>query len=564
MKPSKIVISVLSLLHMRNSRGSLFTFTLLTLLVVVSPQHTSNKMPWGHKCVLKNVEPYRLLPPNAKYLCPQQTHSMIIRKSKLRRFPAIPNVYPELHTLDVSNNHIILIDSSIFEDAHSLKVLKLSGNNITSLANYTFTGASFLVRLDLKRCGITDINIRAFLGLSQLAILDLSQNRIKKLTSGIFDHIIKLTVLNLGSNEIEMIDNRILVRQILLRTLILSKNQLKKIQKHAFMTANLAMLDLDHNPTLEYLQLDDKSIEDIETLKVNNCSLETLFVPPNAIAVEATHNNISYIVPARAPNTEGFLLRRLNLDHNRLTHFGNLTALNLLEMLDLNDNLITTLNVTQLRFLNQLKLIQVARNPLEGSIDVDGIALSVPLLQELTISQNKYNDPYLSEVRRNLSVHKIMLIIDEEEEVSPAIIDPLRTTDDETEIPTIPMPRTAEDLRKMIIKMRYNYQVDWLSLLQLETNNTRILNECTSMVTSTDRIQKRKVSILIWMCSIVILGAIGIICRIFLKWDAIRRWFDGPFFDTDDTVFEQPLRAASLERNLFSDNGSDNEETENM
>lgn len=503
-----------------------------------------SKMPWGHKCVLENINPSRVLP-NAINLCPEHTHTMIIRKSKLQEFPAIFTLYPDVHTLDVTDNNIININSSSFEEAHSLKVLKLSGNNMTSLRNYTFSGASFLARLDLKRCNITEINVHTFVGLSQLTFLDLSENHIHTLPSVVFNNLIMLKVLNLGSNQIETIDFRLLIRQGLLRSLILSKNRLTNILTKAFITSNLDTLDLDHNPTLKNLKLSELSMKHLETIKVNNCSLETLFVPPKAITVEAAYNNISHVVPAWTLNDQDFMLRRLNLDHNKLTNFGNLTKFDKLEMLDLNGNLITTLNVTQLKFMEKLTLLQVARNPLVDAIDVSGLAKALPDLQELTISKSKYDDAYLSEVSRNLTAHKIQLIIDEEEEFSAASFDPIDKMDSEREVHIVKMPQTAADLRDMMINMRNNYQIGWLYLMEIESDNARIINEWTSMAMSSERIHKRIVTALIWMYALVIFGAIGIVCRIFLKPNAIRQWFDGR---RAVAVDEQLLRLASPPR----------------
>lgn len=525
---TNIIISVVSLLQHAQLRVPLLTFTLLALVVAVRPQYNlgmANKMPWGHKCVLENVEPTRILPSNAEYLCPKHTHTMIIRKSKLRRFPAIFSVYPDLQTLDVTSNDIINIESTAFDDAHSLKVLKLSGNNITSLQNYVFNGASFVVRLDLRRCGINEINKHSFLGLSQLTILDLSENRIQTLPSGVFDHIVKLTVLNLGSNQIENIDNRILIRQMMLKSLILSRNRLENIHENALMTSELVTLDLDHNPTLKILKLAVSYMVHMETLKVNNCSLETLFVPPTAITVEASKNNIKNIVAASTPKNQNFMLRRLNLDHNRLANFLNLTAFNKLEMLDINDNLITTLNVTQLKFMDKLTLVQVARNPLKDSIDVDGIAKALPVLEELIISKSKFNDAYLSEVRRNFSTHNIQLLIDEDV-VSPRIINPFSTFEDEINFPTISMPRNAADLRKSMNTMRDNYYIDRLNQLELETDTERVTDEWMFMAARRDRTQKTIATFVIWMYALVIMGAIDIVCRIYLKRSAIRDWFN--------------------------------------
>lgn len=517
---------------------------LLTLVVAVCPSYSigAGKMPWGHKCVLENVDPSRLLPPNAQYLCHRQTPSILIRKSSLQRLPALFELYPHLHTLDVSYNKIYHIDTSIFFNANSLKVLKLSGNNFTAVQNYTFTGASFLVRLDLKRCGISELNANSFVGLSQLRILDLSENRIKTLPRGVFIYIHNIAVLNLGSNLIEVIDDRILERLHSLKSLILSKNRLNEIHQLAFLNAHLTMLDLDHNPTLNHLYLVDASMRNIATLKVNNCSLEVLIVPYNAMAIEAAHNNINYILPAESGVI--FKMRRLNLDHNKLVSFENFTHFSKLEMLDVNDNLLTTLNTTQLKAMDQLALMQVARNPLVGEIDVSGITKALPMLQELTISKSDYNDAYLSEVRRNLSLHKIQLIIDEEEGISPAIFDPVGRTETEFDIPSMPMHRTPADLRSMVIKMRHNYDVHWQYISKLEHNITLLNDEWKSIETTSDQIYNRIVTVAIWMYSVVCLGAIGIAWRIFLNENVFRNWFDGRIGDESANADDvQPLHS---------------------
>lgn len=167
---------------------------------------------------------------------------------------SIGEVGDTLRVLDLSDNHIEHLDSTMFSEVASLSSLNLASNKLNILPDNVFTNVGNLLTLDissnplranfkelfhyvqrLRRLNLaeTGLNDVPHLPLPNLVTLRLSKNRIEKLSVASIDNLIQLRRLYLDNNRFKSLPSNVWSHLPLLKELDVSNNPIKvsSIQK---------------------------------------------------------------------------------------------------------------------------------------------------------------------------------------------------------------------------------------------------------------------------------------------------------------------------------------------
>lgn len=299
----------------------------------------------------------------------------------------------QLTHFDLSNNKIVTLPADLFRDcAESIQEIYLQNNSISVLSPGLFVNLNRLLDLDLSRNQLTSawINSGTFSGLIRLVLLNLSFNRITKLDPSLFKDLYTLQILNLEHNYIEMIPENTFGPMKNLHTLVLSHNKLKFLDSHA----------LDGLFVLNLLSLDYNLLEDVHSAALQNCSgLRDLNLNGNRLksvptalrdmrllkAVDLGENSITNL---EQPGFIGMTnLYGLRLIGNFVTNITKATfaALPSLEILNLSRNKIRTVENGAFAQNSNLQAIRLDANFLN---DISGMFIDVSSLLWLNISDN--------------------------------------------------------------------------------------------------------------------------------------------------------------------------------
>lgn len=164
---------------------------------------------------------------------------------------SIGEVGETLRRLDLSNNHIEHLDSTMFADVPSLSTLNLSTNKLTILPDNVFTSIGNLLSLDLSANTLranfkelfhyvqklrnlnlaqTSLDDVPQLPLPNLVTLRLSSNRIGDLPAGVVENLAQLRRLYLDDNALKVLPSAVWSHLQSLKELDVSNNPIKVSQ----------------------------------------------------------------------------------------------------------------------------------------------------------------------------------------------------------------------------------------------------------------------------------------------------------------------------------------------
>lgn len=373
---------------------------------------------------------------------PKKVGVLIIEDSKIDDIPGglMSTFHPIILRILFSGLKTLKIDD--FKDAKELKELNVTHNEIQTLSPNVFIYASNIEVIDLSDNRITDMSDYSFDNIPKLKILILSNNLIK-----VFDfHTgpLNLQVLMIGNNSLTNLDENLLRQSIFLTELSINDNKLN-ISK---LNVNDGLIDFDmsNNPTAVLLKS--------KNLKIKNSNVTVLHIHKATVTIDASENRIRSIVV----DPQNVLIE-LNLSRNNCSAMYNLTALTLVQKLDLSFNQIRDFNLTsfsnmaQLKELNlensglkvidfglfshqrNLEWLDISYNDLrdvdfnmltasinylyiEGNaltnIDLSDVGITLPHLLVLGLSNNKFSCEKLIEIRKLLASLSVSMYVDEQ------------------------------------------------------------------------------------------------------------------------------------------------------
>ncbi|XP_013192163.1 toll-like receptor Tollo [Amyelois transitella] len=273
-------------------------------------------------------------------------HNLQVLKMQENFIEHIPeNVFStlsNLHTLILSNNRLTTIESYAFTGLQVLTVLSIDSNRISKINSQALRNCSSLQDLHLNGNRLDEVPL-ALKEIPQLKTLDLGENLIVSIENASFTAMHQMYGLRLTENNIGNISKGVFDKMTSLKILNLSRNKIHKIEAGAF----------DNNINLQAIRLDGNYLSDIGGLFAKL---------PNLVWLNISDNRLGWFDYAMIPTG----LQWLDIHANRIAELGNyfeiesqlslstfdassnkLTEItgsaipNSVEMLYLNDNLIS-------------------------------------------------------------------------------------------------------------------------------------------------------------------------------------------------------------------------------
>ncbi|KAG1686776.1 Toll-like receptor 6 [Nymphon striatum] len=300
-----------------------------------------------------------------------------------------------LHTLVLTDNLISHIDPFTFNGLYVLSMLSIDQNEITTIHEEAFRNCSnslqdlnlsdnLLVRtpaaiktlsnlksLDIGGNRISNINNASFRGLQQLYKLDLSNNELGNLSRGVFADMPAIRIINLHSNNIEAIEDGTFDDTPDLHAIRLDSNNLTSISSLFKDLHDLIMLNVSANR----ISLFDYS-----------------FIPSGLQWLDIHSNRIELL--GNFYDQENLLkLKTLDASHNRINVIKSTSFPEGIEIVYLNDNLITDIPLFVFMTTPNLTRINLQSNKIER-LDMNAFRMTqIPPnkpFPEFSVSQNPF------------------------------------------------------------------------------------------------------------------------------------------------------------------------------
>jgi len=103
--------------------------------------------------------------------------------------------------IDLSDNHVTVLEPDTFLGNERLRILILSGNPLGILRNLQFPVLQHLRNLELQRCSLTEVQGQAFARLTGLEFLKLDANQLEYLEASVISGLSRLKTLTLDGNR---------------------------------------------------------------------------------------------------------------------------------------------------------------------------------------------------------------------------------------------------------------------------------------------------------------------------------------------------------------------------
>lgn len=288
-----------------------------------------------------------------------------------------------LHTLNLAENRLHTLDDKLFNGLYVLSKLTLNNNLISVIEPFVFKNCSDLKELDLSSNQLNEVP-RAIQDLAMLRTLDLGENQIRTFDNQSFKNLHQLTGLRLIDNQIGNISVGMFADLPRLSVLNLAKNRIQSIERGSF----------DKNYELEAIRLDRNFLSDINGVFATLVSLLWLnlsenhlvwfdyaFIPSNLKWLDI-HGNYIESLGNYYKLQEEIRVKTLDASHNRITEIGPMSIPNTIELLFINNNLVSTVHPNS--FVDKINLARV---------DLYANALSKLQLQQLRVAPVQSTKP---------------------------------------------------------------------------------------------------------------------------------------------------------------------------
>lgn len=263
-----------------------------------------------------------------------------------------------LHTLNLAENRLHILNNEMFNGLHVLSKLTLSNNLITAIESQVFHNCSDLKDLSLASNQLNEVPL-AVQDLKLLKTLDLGENQITRIENGTFKTLDNLTGLRLIDNHLVNITVGMFANLPNLNVLNLAKNRIRQIERGAF----------DENIRIEAIRLDKNFLTNIDGIFATLASLLWLnlsenhldwfdfaFIPENLKWLDI-HSNYINVLGNYYKLQEQLTLKTLDASHNRIAEIGPMSIPNTIELLFINNNMIST--IAPNTFVNKANLGRV-------------------------------------------------------------------------------------------------------------------------------------------------------------------------------------------------------------
>lgn len=249
--------------------------------------------------------------------------------------------------LNLSHNRISKLDPALFKDLYTLQILNLRFNEIEMISADTFSPMSNLHTLELAHNRLTYLDAYSLNGLFALSLLALDSNMLEGIHPDAFRNCSSMLDLNLSGNNLESVPVALKDMRIL-RTLDLGENQIRSLNKPGFRgmsslyglrmigneITNVTQEDLVELPALQILNLARNRIEYVE---------DGAFAANPALQAIRLDSNLLQDMSGIFASAPGLLW--LNMSDNMIALFDYGYLPEKLQWMDLHKNLIADLGV---------------------------------------------------------------------------------------------------------------------------------------------------------------------------------------------------------------------------
>ncbi|XP_076759152.1 podocan [Xylocopa sonorina] len=310
-----------------------------------------------------------------------------------------------IKSIVMDNNKIRMINSDEFDGAPNLECLSISNNSISLEGLKLRHAAMKTIILDhqsLSEFEMTNVIRNNFLPQTELEaqfpnVKVLSWRGISyNFLSEFIAAFPNVTTINLADSDLKYMDNSISMYAPNLKSIHLERNSIRQINLEQF--GGIRELYLDENPIESF---DAFGPQDLTILSLSGCFKDPpgFYVRLRTLqSLDLSNNQFSQILDnmfADVPN-----LMDLNLSHNRLVEFPDLSGLMSLRKLSLSYNRIT--RITDISVSSSLETLNLRGNSIEN---IDKLSFSKLIsLEELDLSENK-----LSSLPQDWSIRMISL-----------------------------------------------------------------------------------------------------------------------------------------------------------
>lgn len=250
--------------------------------------------------------------------------------------------------------------------------------------------------ITLRACRITDIEMESFKALPSLEYLDLSVNSLTKLKLGVLDDSFRLKFLNLSFNSLTEFPLGLFDQMPNLEILDLNRNQIDTIQQGVLAPlTKLRHLDLSGN-MLAGRQLTSYIFEHNNHIQFMDFSRNDMSGTPDNLlqafqAIDFLNLDRSFLneVPSFATKPNLKSMKHLMLSTNQITKIDRpnmFVNLDNLEIINLAENAIESINANVFQPLKKLKMIVLRNNKLKSI--PDSLFQNMPKLVNLYLAHN--------------------------------------------------------------------------------------------------------------------------------------------------------------------------------
>ncbi|XP_037082906.1 toll-like receptor 6 [Pollicipes pollicipes] len=262
-------------------------------------------------------------------------HTLMLSHNNLHRIGALSfNGLHVLSSLSLDGNNIAFIQLGSFKNASGLRDLKLNGNRLTRVPE-AFQDLHLLETLDVGGNGISIMKGAHFAGMNRLRSLHMQGNMLTNVTSEMLSSLPQLKVLNLANNLISAVQFGAFESSAALEAIRLDGNQLTDISG---LFRGLSRL--------RWLNMSDNQIDTFDYGMLPN-GIQWLDLHQNKIRQLGNYDDVA----------SQMSITTLDASFNRLTSLSGKSLPNSVELLVLNDNLIT--HVEQYTFFLMTNLSRV-------------------------------------------------------------------------------------------------------------------------------------------------------------------------------------------------------------
>ncbi|XP_023709383.1 toll-like receptor 6 [Cryptotermes secundus] len=262
-------------------------------------------------------------------------HTLVLSYNKISYLDAYSlNGLYVLSLLSLDNNLLENVHQDAFRNCSSIQDLNLNGNTLSTVP-LALKDMRLLRTVDLGENAITNLSDPGFKGMSNLYGLRLIGNQITNITKNIFADLPSLQILNLARNRIQRVEHGAFSANSDLQAIRLDANLLTDI--------NGLFVDIS---SLLWLNISDNQLEWFDYALVP-LGLQWLDLHKNYIKELGNHYELG----------SELRIQTLDASFNKLTRVTANSIPNSVELLFLNDNLITT--VEQHTFLKKTNLTRV-------------------------------------------------------------------------------------------------------------------------------------------------------------------------------------------------------------